>query len=1218
MRTNLPSVSIVGTTDRSPTKGKNMRLKSLELHGFKSFPDRTKINFSEGMTVIVGPNGSGKSNISDAIRWVLGDLSAKNIRGNKMEDVIFGGTDGRSPMSFAEVSLTIENTGENRIENDFEEIKITRRYYRSGDSEYLINNKVSRLRDITEMFMNTGIGKTGYSIVGQGRVSEIISQKSEERRLIFEEAAGISKYRFKKQEAERRLADTDENLVRVTDIASELEGRIGPLEKDAAKAKVYLDLYEKKKAADIAIAVFDMEKINSSSKVIEDDYRASERELEISDDAIASYDTRIERLGEMLNESKADRDRLSREAGELGNEAHAIDGELLVMKNELSHLEFSLETSQKTLDGLRNTIESKKADAKSAEENHKNASDKYADAEKRYADATEKLSLSRERLASIYDRISTLDTQMSETVRLHTDARIALSALDETKSTIEGRKAEISAEMSSTDSAIVQTRSEIGAVERTLEKYKAKLDEIEARRAELASLRGKQADMLEGLQREYNTLLAQISSMDQRALTLKRMEEHFEGYSKSVKFIADASASGRLFGICGPVSQIIQVDRKYSVAIETALGANIQNIIVENEQAAKSAIALLKRENAGRSTFYPITSMRPSRLNLQSFVEKSQGFIGIASDIVKFDSKYYPVISSILGKTLIFDNLENASATAKQSGYTLRIVTLDGQIINAGGSFTGGSAKRDSGILTRTVEIDEILDAKKKAEEKAASIKKKIDDATNSSGDCDDENDRLSNDFALFSALYRSEQTALSFKRSKLDEEKEKKSSLDESLKGLILQESEKEGKRAKIRDDCEAYIKTEGEIQEMLDVANLEKNNAESETNNLISEKNEALTAVSVCKKELEMAGERYDRLKAEVEALGEEETKTEDAISLAIGRTYEIMDKIRSSEDILADYNKRLADAKEGESSLGEKSLELEKEINDLRRKSKELSRERENTFMRYTTLKSKFESISTEKTKITDRLWEDYDLTYADAQNAAFEPVTEETRGKRVSEQAKLRSKIRELGNVNVDAIEEYTKVKERFEFLSTQINDLNKSKKEFTDIISKLEVEMCRKFSETFEKVNENFKEVFAELFGGGSGSLTLTDPENVLTSGIEINVAPPGKIIKNLKLLSGGEQVFVAIGIFFAILKVNPSPFCLLDEIESALDEVNVDRFASYARNYSDNTQFIIITHRRGTMEEADTLYGVTMQERGISKILSINVSEVEQKLGVKL
>lgn len=1195
-----------------------MRLKSLEIHGFKSFPDRTKINFSEGMTVIVGPNGSGKSNISDAIRWVLGEISAKNIRGHKLEDVIFGGTDNRSPMSFAEVSLTIENSGENRIENDFDEITVTRRYYRSGDSEYLINNKPARLRDITEMFMNTGIGKTGYSIVGQGRVSEIISQKSEERRIIFEEAAGISKYRFKKQDAERRLAETEDNLTRITDIVSELEGRLPPLEKDAAKARIYLDLYEKKKALDISIAVFDIDRIIKSTESVERDYLLSKEELAIADDALTSFDSRIEKLEALQTENRIAFEKSTAESGSLTGEKHRLESDLLVSRNNLEHLTEQASAIRAAHTLRQNTLEQRQSDLAKGRDSHTDHTARLSEMEASFARLTGTLDRAREEYAKSEGDLEVLDAQRAEILRQHTEARITLSALDESKNTLQSRRDELTEDLSEAEARIQSTKRLIDTSRQTLSDYQKKLDELEAEKRRLSDKSDARRQSLNQMEARYHALLADISSKEQRAVTLKRMEEHFEGYSRSVKFIADAAKAGRLPGICGPLSHLINVDRKYSVAIETSLGANLQNIVVENEGAAKAAIALLKQENQGRSTFYPITSMRPARLDLNPAVKASAGYVGIASQLISFDPKYQPVMSSLLGRTVIFDNLDNASAVAKANGYAFRIVTLDGQIINAGGSFTGGSTKRDSGILTRSVEIDEILEAKAESEKLAAELKEKIDAGTSVSDEDKEALERISEDHALISALYKAEETGLNMHNTRLAEQTKERDGVAASLQSIDAKEAEKAKQRTELTNRCKSYEETEALIGEQMTALLAAKEAATERLNNLISEKNDALVAISIQKKEVEVAGANLEAIGRELATLQSEIEQGSEELTRTISKSSELSGKIDRLEADLREVSEKLESSKESERSLTDKSLEIDKEINDLRAMSKEKSRERELIFTRYTTLSARMESIAGEKSKLTDRLWEEYELSYADALATEFEPVTEETRGKKVSEQTKLRSKIRELGAVNVGAIEEYAQVKERYEFLSGQVNDLNKSKKEFGEIISKLEVEMCQRFSETFEQVNENFKEVFRQLFDGGSGSLTLTDPENVLTSGIEINVTPPGKIIKNLMALSGGEQVFVAIGIFFAILKVNPSPFCLLDEIESALDEVNVDRFAQYAKEFTGNTQFIIITHRRGTMEEADTLYGVTMQERGISKILSISVNEVEQKLGVKL
>lgn len=1196
-----------------------MRLKSLELHGFKSFPDRTKLSFESGVTVIVGPNGSGKSNISDAIRWVLGELSTKNIRGNKMEDVIFGGTDSRSPMGFAEVSLTIENSGDNRIDMDYDEITVTRRYYRSGDSEYLINNKVVRLRDIVDIFMNTGIGKTGYSIIGQGKISEIISQKGEERRIIFEEAAGISKYRYKKQDAEKRLAEADGNLERVSDILAELSSRVGPLEKDAAKAKIYLDLFEKKKSVDVSIAVYDLSQIGSRREIAEKDYVVAEHELEMLDDTIASLEKREETLFEQKQQAQRSFDQTQSEENQLSARYNQLNTSLMVTRNDLAHQEKTLvglgerqtliagskEAKKAELDALRQQI-------KAQESMHAKGKNAYEASENALNDAR-KTSISAE---EAYERlIEAKNAQNDE----YTAARIEWSALSTSRSSDSTRRQEYAEQIEQKQESITSLNAAMKRNHDRLDDYASKKAEEEEKgkqlRTKLALLRSEN----ERMQGEITTLGSKIASLEQRASALRRMEELFEGYNRSVKFVAEASHSGRLQGICGPVSQLISVERRYALAIETALGAAIQNLVVENEDSAKAAIALLKRENAGRATFYPLTSVRGSTFaGNPAELKKTAGYVGIASELVSFDERYTNVISNLLGRTAIFDTLDNATICAKRNGYRFRIVTLDGQVINAGGSFTGGSAGRDSGILTRASEIDSL----DKERTNLAAQRNKLIGKQRASADAihaaeketEDSDDQLS----LLSVLYNSEQASLKMQENRLSEEESALNSLLASLDDLSKADSKQAAEAIDLQKKCETLEEALRALDEEIRNAALKRSEASEQLTQRISEKNSAIVQLSIREKELEALKARLadgERALANLESEADANITGQLALQ---GEMNRLRTQIAEDEGALNALSHDIGELQNQSKQFNEEAIALEMQINKLRQTSKEKSSQRERIFMNYTTLKANLDKISAEKDKLTERLWEDYELTYAAACEVNHEPITEETRASAISQQSKLRIKIRELGSVNVGAIEEYKQVKERYELLTAQVEDLNKSRKDFTDIIGKLEREMCQRFSDTFEQVNNHFKDVFVQLFGGGSANLSLTDPENVLTSGIDIEVAPPGKIIKNLKLLSGGEQVFVAIAIFFAILKVNPSPFCLLDEIESALDEVNVDRFAAYARMFSDNTQFIIITHRRGSMEAADTLYGVTMQEKGISKVLSMNVNEVEQKLGVKL
>ena len=1196
-----------------------MRLKSLELHGFKSFPDRTKLSFESGVTVIVGPNGSGKSNVSDAIRWVLGELSTKSIRSNKMEDVIFGGTDNRSPMGFAEVSLTIQNSGENRIDMDYDEITVTRRYYRSGKSEYLINNKEVRLKEIVELFMNTGIGKTGYSMIGQGRISEIISQKSEERRIIFEEAAGISKYRHQKQEAEKRLTETQTYLDRSQDLLSELSSRIGPLEKDAAKAKIYMELYEEKKTLDIGLAVYDLSTITARREVAEKDYVVVSRELEILDDTITSLEKREEAIYQEKQAIQVEYEESMQQEGDLAARFSTIHSDLMVNRTRLEHLK---QTLSDLVDAYRLTeaqISEKNAEIVRLQEEElrkKSALDSQKASYTQTEAALESARLESIAAQQCHDKLQLRKEQINQKL---TSIRIQLSALEAAKSTGASRLEEYAAQITATQARLSELDKKHSTAQDNLKLYDEKRNEKQTQlntlRTNITKLRSERESALQ----EMNRISGEISARQQRINVLRRMEEHLDGYNRSVRFVADAAKNGRLSGICGPISQLISVDRPYALAIETALGANLQNMVVENEATAKAAIALLKRENAGRTTLYPLTSVKGYGFNGDlNALSMEPGYIGLASHLVRFDSRYNGVISYLLGRTLIFDNLDNATNCAKAYGYRHRIVTLDGQIVNSGGFFTGGSAAKESGMLTRASEIEEIAGQQKKLEQKATSLKEQYSQIGASIEESEKESEALSSELSLISVLFNSEKSNLTMLDSRIREESANLQSLNNASGHLDEVEAEKLAEAAALRME---ETKLSGQLEEIaseIQTVQLEKNRTAKLLEDKISEKNSALVTISIQTKELERITERIDETKSQIGQLSDDLLRSTERQNTAMNEQKELTSRIADNEILAASLNEEIGNIKSKGKSLTERSLELEKQSTALRQSSREKAAERERLVRNSTNLEAVLERINAEQDTLTERLWEDYELTYADAMEKVIDPITPENRNASITRQNRLKSKIRELGNVNVGAMDECKEVKERYEKTKEQVDDLLSSKQKFTDIVTKLESQMCQRFSETFERVNIHFKEVFAQLFGGGNANLSLTDPANVLTSGIEIEVAPPGKIIKNLKLLSGGEQVFVAIAIFFAILKVNPAPFCLLDEIESALDEVNVDRFAAYARMFSDNTQFIIITHRRGSMEAADTLYGVTMQEKGISKVLSMNVNEVEQKLGVKL
>jgi chromosome segregation protein len=1056
-------------------------------------------------------------------------------------------------------------------------------------------------------------------MIGQGRISEIISQKSEDRRIIFEEAAGISKYRYQKQDAEKRLNEAETYLERAQDLLAELHGRIGPLEKDAAKAKVYLELYEEKKSLDIGLAVYDLSTITSRREVAEKDYVVVSRELEILDDTITSLEKREEAIYQEKLSVQAEYEEAMQHEGDLASRFSSIHSDLMVNRTRLEHLKQTLSDLADTYRLTESQISEKNTEISKLQDEEQRKSSELEMQKVAYAQT--EAALESARLESIstqqcYDSLQLKKDQINQKL---TSIRIELSALEAAKSTGASRLEEYAAQIIAAKSRLSELGEKNSVAKDNLKLYEEKRNEKQSQLDALRTSTTKIRSDRERTLQEINRISGEISARQQRINVLRRMEEHFEGYNRSVRFVAEAAKNGRLSGICGPLSQLISVDRPYALAIETALGNNLQNMVVENEAAAKAAIALLKRENAGRTTLYPLTSVKGYGFNGDlNALSAEPGYIGLASYLVRFDSRYNGIISYLLGRTLIFDTLDNATNCAKAYGYRHRIVTLDGQIVNSGGYFTGGSATKESGMLTRAAEIEEIATQQKDLEQKLTNLKSQYNRLEDSIEESEKEVEALSGELSLISVLYNSEKSNLTMLDTRIREESANLQSLTNASGRLDEVEAEKFAEAAAL---CAEESKLNGELEAInVEIQNtmLEKNRTANLLDSKISEKNTALVTISIQTKELERIAERIEESKAQINKLSDDLLRYTDRQNTAIVEQKALIARIEENETLASSLNDEIGNMKSKGKSLTERSLELEKQTNAIRQSSREKAGERERLVRSCTNLESVLERINAEQDNLTERLWEDYELTYAEAMEKVVNPITPENRSASISRQNKLKSKIRELGNVNVGAVEEYKSVKERYETTNAQVQDLLNSKQKFTEIITKLETQMCQRFSDTFERVNVHFKEVFSQLFGGGNANLSLSDPANVLTSGIEIEVAPPGKIIKNLKLLSGGEQVFVAIAIFFAILKVNPAPFCLLDEIESALDEVNVDRFAAYARMFSDNTQFIIITHRRGSMEAADTLYGVTMQEKGISKVLSMNVNEVEQKLGVKL
>lgn len=1196
-----------------------MRLKSIELCGFKSFPDRTSLTFTGGVTAVVGPNGSGKSNISDAIRWVLGEISSRNLRGAKMDDIIFGGADSRRASGLAEVSLVIDNTAdsENRLDIDYDEVTVTRRYFRGGESEYLINRRPVRLRDIAELFMNTGIGRYGYSIIGQGKIAEIISQRSEDRRNIFEEAAGISKYKYKKLEAERKLAEVDENLIRVSDLLRELGDRVGPLEKEAERARIYLDLYGRKKAADVSLWLFDTSGIRAKLEEYERLKNAAQSALDDADAKLASLDAENDRLFVEAQQKRAFAERASARIAEYTEKLHNAQTARLLYENDITHLDAQITQTE-------GDLKLKSAALDAAEE--KNAA----------------LQNEAERLAGVYEaerqKLAQAKVEFDKYTQNAETLKTELAALDAESDTLNAESVELRVKLSALGDN-EEGQSEQSVYEGELDKLKTSVDRLSQRITRAESSISDYADKigrekraseaagqkieayiteLDDSKERHNKLKVEISSLLRQADALRRMEELFEGYNGSVRRVMEAAGSGELRGIFGPVSQLIKVEDKHNIAIETALGANIQNIVVEDEDAAKTAINHLKRVNGGRATFYPLTSVKGQPGGLPSAeLTRRRGYIGSADELVTCDDRYRGVVSYMLGRTAVFRTLDDASDAAKAFGYRFRIVTLDGQTINAGGSFTGGSVKRDSGMLSRTADIHRAEDEAAAVEVKATAERAKIDEITAKIEEqktvCADINGRVN----LLSTLYQAEKTQLEVLRTQHNSDKTRLGEVETDY----AVNSDRIINEARQREQLKARM---GEISVRLEA--------------LAAEIEAKIKLRAECVEKREAARSSHTALTVSVAALNRDAEAARRALTFGFDTVSSLREQLERAETAIYNLNEKKItaqnDIEQGATECGELAADIERltaekksceseaseldvKLNGMRDEIREETRRREVFFREFTQANAAYSQLVTENDRATSKIWEDYELTYTTAAALEYTPVTAENRAAVISEQNECKNKLRSLGQVNVGAIDEYADVKQRYEYGKAQTDDLTASRGALSEIIVKLEREMRLKFTRAFEEINYHFKRVFSELFGGGTAELVLTDREDVLNSGIEINVAPPGKIIKSMLALSGGEQAYVAIALIFAILCVNPTPFCVFDEIEAALDEINVARFAEYMKRFSEKTQFVVITHRRGTMESAGSIYGVTMPERGISRVLTLNLDEIEAKIGIK-
>lgn len=1181
-----------------------MQLKSIVLHGFKSFPDKTVIEFDRGITAVVGPNGSGKSNVSDAVKWALGEQSNKQMRSKKMDDVIFSGTQKRKAMGYALVTLTFDNK-ERKFAYDTDEVSVTRKLYKTGDSEYLINGMNVRLKDVQEMFMDTGLGKDGYSIIGQGKIAEIVGAKSNERREIFEEAAGISKFRYRKQDAERKLAAAQDNILRLKDISTELEQRIGPLKTQSEKAKIFLTVSEEKKALDVSISVHKLKGSKDALSALEEKLNSSILEEQKIDEELAAIEEKS---------TKAYDD----------NNRYAIEIEEL--RNVLSTAEHFVSDSTAKIAILGNDIEHNNANLKRMKEQNSDEVALLSDFDNKISELNSKISA----VTKLNDELDTeLNSVNSELEKINSQAEES----DRQKQSLTERLNNIYISQSEMKIAIQTAKDSIESFKDNLNSLSQKAKEINDKRNEFISerdgyksekektlsvkeenqnkingytalLSGKQAKLKE-LEERYDKQFFEISSIREKISILSEVERNMDGYQSSVKEVINAKKNGRISGIHGTVGQLISTENEYSTAVETALGAALQNIVVDNEEVAKRAIYYLKDNKLGRATFLPLTSIKPKNFDEKN-LDRFDGYVGLASELVDYDKHYENIVNSLLGRIVIVEDINSATAIAKQCAYRFKIVTLDGQVINAGGSFTGGSLIKSAGVLTRRHKLEELNEQIEKLSAENDELSDKLDGLR-------EECQKLSIETEGIKEII----SKCEIDEMKFDGEIARVNSLIEQL-DIILSENETaiedannqiENAKTTIEEKQRAIIESEAESEKIKNEIQ-SSDDSKSETlrtaENLSTRSYEIRMKVLENNKDIDSFKFQIDDYNTRKQAVLNSSAEFTNQVAAIEADSKAKQAEIEELKDAVKNANVAIVESNDKVKELHEKRNETEKLINELRADEKQALTNKQVFATETARLTERNETMQREYDTIISSLWEEYQLTKTEAYEIA-EPV--EDLKEAISKQNKLKQKIKSLGSVNVAAIEEYKEVSERYEFMSHQLSDVYKSKAELEEIIAEMTNNICERFKVSFDIINENFKKIFVELFGGGKAELVLSEPDNLLESGIEIIVSPPGKVIKNLSALSGGEQAFVAIAIYFAILKYSPSPFCILDEIEAALDDVNVGIYAQYLRMFTNTTQFILITHRRPTMEEADILYGVTMQEKGVSKLLKMDVKE---------
>lgn len=1182
-----------------------MYLKRLELQGFKSFADKTILELRPGITTVIGPNGSGKSNISDAIRWVLGEQSMKSLRGTKSLDIIFAGTQNRKSLGFAEASLVFDNS-DGALPIEFTEVTVTRKIYRSGETGYYINKTPCRLKDVLELFMDTGIGKDGYSIIGQGKIDEILSNKSEDRRHIFEEAAGIVKYRSRKEEAEKKLEHTKLNLLRINDIISEIEGNLGPLQTQSEKAKKYLNLREELKNIEVGLFVYNIEKYKENLQQIVQD-------IDVMQSQCNDEEGKLERVKILKEELKSSIDEITEQIENMSNlgfesqkEIEQLNSEINVAKtritnNNENNVRFTDEIQEQNekIQELKQELEQKEA----KKDNLKQNKEKFE----------KELNEKQEELAKITEKLSAKELEIEgykQTVEQNTDKKYELqseiNAQEINFQNYEKRQNQIKQEIQTTISELDNTRMNKEEISKGFYESENKKNKAQKSLEEVAKQKQEVNQKIKSFESNINILSSDMRIKESRLKFLIETEKEKEGYIKSVKSLLKDCENIKDLGkgMHGVLANIIEVPDELETAIEMCLGASLQNIVTDTEEDAKKLVEHLRKNNLGRASFLPIASVKGKKL--EKLKGNESGVIGIASDLVKFNKKYEQIILNLLGRTVIVDNMNTAIKVAKQNGYTFRIVTKDGDLINPSGAITGGSvAKKTVNILGRGKEIEKLEKEIKNIKSKIQKLEEEKEEYEQSIEGILELSTNLEKELQEIDITYATEKQKMISIDENIQKLQNRLNKLKEEQKNLETLKQESIEQKEKIKEETQKITNQNEELSKLIsEFAELNKDDQK-----YIDDLNFDIT-------NLKISVSSFDESESSIQEIQERINQELNNAKASIENKNNQIEQIKvENENLEKSIQETLNKIEEIKQKVSNSSAEIEKMKQERTQKSEKLSKQEDEITSKFKIiedLKSQLVKLDVKKTKVEEdintiinKMWEEYELTpnnvegYAKPENVALTQ-------KRVNN---IRTEIRDLGSVNVDSIEEYKNLKDRYDFMSEQRLDLENTMSKLRKVITDMTQIMKEQFREKFKIINKNFGEVFAELFGGGKASLNLEDEENILECGIEITVQPPGKKLQNMMLLSGGEKAFTAIALLFAILKINPAPFCVLDEIEAALDDVNVFRYADYLKKFTEHTQFLVITHRKGTMEAADTVYGVTMEESGISKLLSMKLNK---------